>query len=149
MRSPYPYELYLMDERSRHWEKLPKGEDFPRWLELEHETFYWMVDLSRKMHRVLSDSIVSKALLKRIGQIATIRFLRYRDISPVLKDAIIEISTEFKSLSTDLEKPEMWFKENLLSKLGNERWRRATDIVAECLYVQPDPDWRITWEREC
>ena len=99
------------------------------------------------MHWPLEDHVVSKRLLKQIEQIPTIRFLRYRDISPALKEAISEIAAEFESLQNDLKKSEMWRKPNILSETGVHRWKRATEMVYKCLDVQPDPEWREHWEK--
>ena len=143
MHIPSAYELYILDERERYGWKNDEGNDFPAWLVLESETNYWIVNLGRKMYRPLNDRIVSKRLLKQIEQIPTIRFLRYRDISPSLKQAINLIAQEFSFLKLDLNNPEMWEKTNLLSKVGIKRWRRAVELVSDCEWsVKPDPDWR-------
>ena len=148
MHIPSSYELYIQNEMIRYGLETNEENDFPSWLVLEHETYDWISRLSRKMGSPLNDHIVSKGRLKQIEQIPTIRFLRYRDISPGLKEAIEEIASEFDSLQKDLKKAEMWRRPNLLSREGIDRWRRATESVCNCLMVQPDPEWRENWEKE-
>lgn len=104
MHIPSAYELYLLDESRRYGWGNDEENDFPAWLILEQETYNWMFKLSRKMYWLLNNRTVSKSFLKRIEQIPTIRFLRYRDISPSLKQAIIMIVQEFTSLKQDLKK---------------------------------------------
>lgn len=91
---------------------------------------------------------VSKQMIERIEKIPTIRFLRYRDISPSLKKAISDIAAEFASLHEDLKSPEMWIRSHLLSKTGLERWERTAELVGECRYVVPDLEWRENWEKK-
>ena len=148
MHAPTAYEKYLLHERMRYGWESNEDNDFPAWLILEEETYDWMLSLSRKMNRLFHDCNVSKQMLDRIEKIPTIRFLRYRDISPSLKEAVTSISSEFASLNVALKQPEMWKKPHLLSKSGAERWRIATDIVTKNLYVAPDPLWREKWEKE-
>ena len=146
---PSAYELYIYHERERYgWENSEEN-DFPWWLILEQETIEWLFKLSRKMQLPHNNGIVSKRLLKQIEQIPTIRFLRYRDISPSLKQAITVIAQEFTSLYQDLKAREMWKKPNLLSKNGIKRWQRTAEVVSECNWkIKPDPEWREQWEKE-
>ncbi len=148
MHIPSEYEKYIQNETRRFGLETDEENDFPYWLILEHETYYWIFRLSREMYGPLNNPSVSKRLLKQIEQIPTIRFLRYRDISPVLKGAINEIAAEFYSLRTDLKNPEMWRKPNVLSKAGIDRWQKATELVNKCRHVQPDTEWRENWEKE-
>ena len=142
------YEKYILNEIHRYGWEADEENDFPCWLVLENETYDWIFRLSRKMHWPLDEHTVSKRLLRQIEQIPTIRFLRYRDISPALKEAINEIADEFNSLQEDLKKSEMWRKPYVLSKAGLDRWQRATELVYKCREVQPDPEWRENWEKE-
>ena len=148
MHIPYVYERYLLNEKDRYGWASGEDNEFPCWLILECETWYWIFRLSRKMQLPLENLTVSKQLLQQIKQIPTVRFLRYRDISPALKGAIGEITAEFASLQNDLKKSEMWTKPNVLSKVGIERWKRAAELVNKCRNVQPDPQWRENWEKE-
>ena len=148
MHAPTSYERYLFHERMRYGWESDEENDFPAWLVLEEETYGWMFSLSRKMYCLLRNRNVSKQMLDRIGKIPTIRFLRYRDISPSLKEAVISIASEFASLNVALKQPEMWKKPHLLSKLGTERWGIASGIVTKCLHATPDPLWRENWEKE-
>lgn len=148
MHKSSAYERYIQYEIHRCGLEADKENDFPCWLVLEHETYYWIFRLSRKMHWSLDEHTVSKRLLRQIEQIPTIRFLRYRDISPALKGAINEIVDEFNLFQEDLKKTEMWRKPYVLSKAGFDRWQKATELVYKCLGVQPDPEWRENWEKE-
>ena len=148
MHKPSEYERYLIHERMRYGWKNDEDNDYPDWLALEEETYYWIFKLSRKIYVPLDGSTVPKSLLKQIEYIPTIRFLRYRDISPALKEAIKDIAVEFESLKNDIKNPEMWRKQNVLSNAGIERWQITVDIVYKCRHVQPDPEWRENWEKE-
>ncbi len=148
MHKPSAYEQYIQNEIHRYRWQVDEGNEFPCWLVLEHETYYWIFRLSRKMHLPLDGHTVSKRLLRQIEQIPAIRFLRYRDISPVLKRAINEIADEFNSLQKDLKKSEMWRKPYVLSKAGIDRWQRAAELVYKFRGIQPDPQWRENWEKE-
>jgi hypothetical protein len=148
MHKPSAYEQYLHNEIQRYGWKVDEENDIPCWLFLEFETYYWIFRLSRKIYKPLDEHTVSKKLLRQIEQIPTIRFLRYRDISPALKGAINEIADEFNSLQEDLKNPEMWKKPYVLSKAGLDRWQKTTELVNKCQAVQPDPEWRENWEKE-
>lgn len=141
-----PYEVYLLDEDSKFGCVYGiKDETCPKWLEMEHETYRWIFMLSRTMGMYYNNRTISNKMIERINQIQTIRFLRYRDISPVLKKAIEVISREFISLKTDLAVPVMWKKENILSREGLSRWRKAGEVVSDCCHVIPDVEWREKW----
>ena len=81
MHAPSAYELYLMREQRRYGWSASDDNDFPAWLILEQETYYWIFYLSRSIREPLYYSTVSKQMLERIEKIPTIRFLRNRDIS--------------------------------------------------------------------
>ena len=142
MHLPSPYEVYLREERARC--KYTKN----KWLELESETYRWIFDLEREVCWVGRNRTVPKRLMKQMESIPTIRFLRYRDISPVLKEAIKRIASEFASLNEDLKNPEMWRNPSALSGKGLRRWEQTVQILYECRYVTPDPEWRLNWENE-
>lgn len=148
MHAPSAYELYLMREQRKYGLYNVDDNDCPAWFTLEWETYNWIFYLSRRIREPLYNTTVSKQMLERVAKIPTIRFLRYRDISPSLKKAISEIAMEFASLHEDLKSPEMWIRPHLLSKAGLKRWKRTAEIVEECSYVDPDPEWRENWEKE-
>lgn len=149
MHAPSAYEIYIMNEIQRYGWGNNEENEFPSWLILENETYNWIFKLSRKMYGVLNNRTVSKRFLKQIEKIPTIRFLRYRDISPSLKQAIILLAQEFTALKQDLNKPEMWKRVNVLSKEGIKRWQRSAELVSNCSWsVKPDPEWRENWEKE-
>jgi len=141
------YEQYIQSEIRRYgW---PDNEnDFPYWLVHENSLCYWMFRLNRSMYPAIWYSTVSKQMLKRIEHIPEIRFLKYRDISPVLMDALHIITDEFYLLREDLKDQAMWKRPYLLSWHGVQRWKKAKDIVYESMLVEPDPDWRENWEKE-
>lgn len=141
-----PYELYLFEENRRYGYETTEENDYPAWLKLENDAYYWIFRLSRKMPFV--DRSISNRVLNRIEMIPNIRFLRYRDISPSLKQAFKDLSEEFSSLREDYKLEKMWDKPNVLSDLGMERWTEATFKVHECRDILPDPDWRENWEKE-
>lgn len=146
MRKLLPYEAYLYDEVQKYgW---IKQDNYPAWLALEMDTFYWIMNLSCKMRNTLESHVISKNMYERIKIIPEIRFLRYRDISPVLKGAIAEITVEFVLLQEDLSNPEMWLRPYLLSRSGVERWRKAAEIVSSCRYIKPDSEWREKWKEQ-
>ena len=147
MHAPTSYERYLLHERSRYGWESNEENDFPTWLMLEEETYNWMFSLIRKMDQV-HGGVVSGQFLSRIDALPSIRFLRYRDISPSLKKAIKDITVEFASLRDDLKQPEMWKRPNLLSRTGAERWKKAAKTVDKSIYAVPDPIWRENWEKE-
>ena len=86
MHLPIAYESYLNKEIIKHMIASNNGDEYPAWLVLEEETYNWIRNLERKLMFVIWSRIVSKEFLERIGKIPTIRFSRYRDISPSLKE---------------------------------------------------------------
>ncbi len=50
MHKSSAYERYIQYEIHRCGLEADKENDFPCWLVLEHETYYWIFRLSRKMH---------------------------------------------------------------------------------------------------
>ena len=62
MHKPSAYERYIQDEIHRYGWEADEENDFPCWLVLEHETYYWIFRLSRKMHWSLDEHTVSKRL---------------------------------------------------------------------------------------
>ena len=138
------YESYLLDEKAKYSE----DEMLPAWLVLEKEAYSWIFRLSRRMDCSLQDAVVPTHLLAAIDKIPTIRFLKYRDISPALKEAITAIAAEVSLLKEDLQRPEMWKKPNLLSKNGLERWKITTKLVCDCVTISPDTEWRENWIKE-
>ena len=148
MHLPIAYESYLNKEIIKHMIASNNGDEYPAWLVLEEETYNWIRNLERKLMFVIWSRIVSKEFLERIGKIPTIRFSRYRDISPSLKEAIITIANEFASLNEDLKCPEMWERQCLLSYIGFKRFERTINIVDKCYHVMPDPEWRDDWEKK-
>lgn len=148
MHAPSAYERYLLRERARYGWENSEDNEYPAWLVLEQETYDWIFRLSRRILDPWHNATVSKQMLNRVETIPTIRFLRYRDISPVLKNTIADIAAEFALLNEDLKSPEMWMRPFLLSKDGIDRWGKTAEIVCEKLHVLPDPEWRENWERK-
>ena len=143
------YESYLLDESAKYGFSFCHTEKcLPPWLVLERETYGWMFRLSRRMYNTLQNAVVSSQLRAIIEKIPTNRFLKYRDISPGLKEAISDIGEEFFSLNEDLKRPEMCKQPGLLSKEGLDRWEKSARLVFECVRIVPDPAWRENWEKE-
>ena len=65
--------------------------DIPAWLTLEWETYNWIFYLCRRIREPLYNTTVSKQMLESVAKIPTIRFLRYRYISPSLKKNFDEL----------------------------------------------------------
>lgn len=148
MHAPSAYELYLIHESQRYgWENNDENE-FPAWLLLEQEAYYWIFRLSRRICDPLYSNTVSKQMLERVAKIPSIRFLRYKDISPSLKEAFHEIALEFSLLNEDLKRQEMWKGPYLLSKTGIDRWEKTAQKVSIYRDIKPDPEWRESWEKE-
>lgn len=145
--APTGYEFYILFERQRYGFETNEENDFPTWLKMEDEAYHWMISLNHKMYSTFQDHIVSKETLRRINHISTIRFLRYRDISPILKTALQAMITELVSLSHELSNDNMWKRPCLLSWPGFIRWKEATQKISELLYINPDPSWRENWEK--
>lgn len=148
MHAPSAYERYLLRESRRYGWGRNEDNDFPAWLVLEKEAYDWIFDLSRRICDPLYNKTVSKQMLERVAIIPTIRFLRYRDISPSLKEAFHEMALEFSSLDEDLKRQEMWKRPQLLSNMGMDRWEKAVETVSKCRNTKPDPEWRERWEKE-
>ena len=62
MHKSSAYERYIQYEIHRCGLEADEENDFPCWLVLEHETYYWIFRLSRKMHWSLDEHTVSKRL---------------------------------------------------------------------------------------
>ncbi len=143
------YESYLLDESIKYGYASCYDETcLPAWLVLERETYDWILKLNRRMYCNSLNAVVSTKTLARIKKIPTIRFLKYRDISPMLKEAISDIAAEFAALNEDLKRHEMWRQPEVLSKDGLKRWKNAAQLVDECVKIAPDPAWRENWEKE-
>ncbi len=148
MHAPSAYEWYIAEEMRRYGMFPNYDNEIPSWLIHEQSMYRWIFRLSRKMWCTLQGRSVSKDFLERLKNINTIRFRKYQDVSPALKEAIEMIVVELSSLYEDLKSPEMWKRPHLLSQEGIRRWRRAANVVSEGLYVMPDPQWREEWEKE-
>lgn len=154
MHKPTPYENYLFEQNKKYgffWlysssEWVERG--IPSWLIHEYKTYYWIFDLIRKMRDVLDYSNVPSQIQFRISTIETIRFRKYENISPVLKESVEEIVSILSELHTDLQDPGMWKRRNLLSYKGHVRWERAYHDISPYTYIIPDVDWREEWIKE-
>lgn len=141
MHLPSSYELYLLEEDKRCYKT---GTKCPEWLNHEHIVYYWIFRLSRSMEwPLMSGNTVSKQMLLRVKNIPTSRMLKYRDVSPELRNALNNIATAFSKLDKQLQGPEMWRRPYLLSLKGQEVWKEAGVVVYEGRHVNaPEVGWR-------
>lgn len=150
MYKPSKYEDYLINETIRYGFFTTPENDFPSWLNHEKQVYNWCRKFYRLLWMTLTEGgSVSGNTLKRLENVKTSRYLKYKNISPSCRKMLEQVICELNVLNAKMQNEYMWKRKHYLSEKGIAVWRQSTDEIHYILHkTHPNPDWRDNWERK-